>query len=101
MGEHYYGSVVRLHVKPGKVDDLIRTFEAQDRAPSAVALTVIREDADPNVVWIAGVHRSREAFRANSETPEQQARFAELSQYFAGPPEWNDGDVVRFEAVDR
>jgi len=97
MSENYYGSVVRIRVKPGKMDDLIRTFKAQGVGPSAVSHTVLRSDDDPNVVWVAGVHRSREAFRANSDTPEQQARFRELSQYFEdAPPEWHDGDVVHF-----
>lgn len=99
MSDNAYGTVVRLRAKPGKADDLVRAFKAQTRAPSALAHTVIRSDEDRDVVWVAGVHRSREAYRANAETPEQTARFEELRQFLADEsPEWHDGEVVHFEA---
>lgn len=100
MADDYYGTVVRIRVKPGCAEDVQRVFHKHGAAPSSVAITVIRTDEDPDVLWVAGVHRSREAYRANAETAEQKARFAELSQYLVEgePPQWHDGGVMVFEA---
>ena len=100
MADDYYGTVVRVRVKPGCAEDVRRLFHNHGAAPSSVAITVIRSDEDPDVLWVAGVHRSREAYRANAETPEQKARFAELSRYLVEgeAPQWHDGEVLWFDA---
>jgi hypothetical protein len=51
-------------------------------------------DEDSNVIYMAVVFESREAYRANSGRPETQARALELMEYAAGEPEWHDGTVV-------
>ena len=66
MSDDYYGTVVRIRVKPGSAGDVKRLFRTHGPAPSSVAITVISTDEDPDVIWVAGVHRSREAFLANS-----------------------------------
>jgi hypothetical protein len=37
---------------------------------------------------------SREAYQANSATPEQGARFQRLRELMESDPEWHDGEIV-------
>jgi hypothetical protein len=37
---------------------------------------------------------SKEAYRANAESPEQNARYEQYVQLLDGPPEWNDGEIA-------
>ncbi|HKB46147.1 MAG TPA: hypothetical protein VKC57_00515 [Ktedonobacterales bacterium] len=37
---------------------------------------------------------SRAAYRANAESPEQDACYQQLLAVLAAPPEWHDGTVV-------
>jgi quinol monooxygenase YgiN len=91
-----------MRIKPGQVDDFISTMRSLSPAPSSVAMTIYKADGDPDVVWIAGVHQSREAYKANSESPEQAARFAQLKPFFADEaPQWHDGEVAYFDVREQ
>jgi hypothetical protein len=50
--------------------------------------------ADPGELYPAVVFTSREAYRANAESPEQHARYGRILQLLEAPPEWHDGGLV-------
>ena len=97
-----YGSVSRWRVKDGKgpemealADELMR-----DRPSGAISVSIYRSDTDPNEYWVAGMFASREAYAANSATPEQNERFGKLRELMAADPEWHDGEIVVHHAAD-
>lgn len=91
-----YGTVSRGRVKSGMRDEFIRTMQEDSGAkpPDGVALLVYQADSDPDEVWIAVVFESKEAYQANSESPEMKARLEKVAQYRDGAPEWHDGEVI-------
>lgn len=99
-----YGTIARARLKDGvteaEVDELLERMQSE-RPAAAVALTVYRSSSDPRELWICGVFESREAYTANAETAEQNARFERMAALMEGPPEWHDGDVLALIATDR
>lgn len=91
-----YGSISRWRVKAGKQEELERLADElmRDRAAGSRAVHVYRSDADPCEYWVAGVFESREAYAANSASPEQGARYQRLRELMDSDPEWHDGEVV-------
>jgi hypothetical protein len=53
-----------------------------------------RTDANPNEYYMAVLFDSKEAYLANANSKEQQARYQEYMQALEGPPEWHDGEIV-------
>ena len=91
-----YGTVATLRVKPGMESQLqaeMRTYEALN-VPGLKATYVYRSDADPNMYIMAVMFESRESYRANAESPEQDARYQQMLTMLQAPPEWRDGEIV-------
>jgi quinol monooxygenase YgiN len=57
-------------------------------------LLVFTPESAPDDLWIAVAFESREAYQANSDSPEMQERYNQMQEYMAEPPEWHDGEVV-------
>jgi quinol monooxygenase YgiN len=89
-----YGTVSRARLKPGKADELTSLMEELGRPEGSVLVTVLRTDADPDQIFIAGVFESREAYRNSAASPEQDARFQRLRDLLVADPEWHDGEVI-------
>jgi heme-degrading monooxygenase HmoA len=91
-----YGTVARLKVLPGKEEDFLNYGKslAGLNIPGWVATATYRADAGDGEYWLAVVFESREAYRANADSPEQDARYREMRALLAADPEWNDGEVV-------
>ena len=62
--------------------------------PGYVGLTAYRFDADPNELLMAVVFESKEAYWANAESPEQNARYREMLELLESEPGWQDGEIV-------
>ncbi len=91
-----YGTVARMRVKPGMGDRLLE-LDRQEQAlniPGFVGEYVYRMDADPNEYYLAVVFESKEAYFANANSPEQDARYRQMLELLEGGPEWHDGEVV-------
>jgi antibiotic biosynthesis monooxygenase (ABM) superfamily enzyme len=91
-----YGTVARLRVKPGMEGQflaLTREFE-QLHMPGFVHTYVYRMDANPNELYMAVVFDSKEAYTANAQSPEQDARYRRMLEPLESPPEWHDGEIV-------
>ena len=91
-----YGTIGRMRAKPGTEGRLQAEMERfeEARVPGALAVYVYRMDADPQEYYLAVIFADRAAYRANAESPEQNARFQALMALMAGEPEWHDGEIV-------
>lgn len=91
-----YGTIAHCRVKPGMEQQLaeqMHTFEAA-KVPGAIATYVYRIDADPNDYYLAVVFASKEAYWANAQSPEQDARYHQLLSLLESEPEWHDGEII-------
>jgi quinol monooxygenase YgiN len=91
-----YGTVARMHIKPGAEAQFIevsRGFEGL-HVPGFVGQTMYRMNADPTEFILAVVFTDKAAYDANAATPEQHARYLQYRELLAADPEWHDGEVV-------
>ena len=91
-----YGTIAKIQLKPGKEAEAIRLmweFEG-DRVPGSVSEYLYRTDDKPNEYYLAVAFESKEAYVANADSPEQDARYRKLAALFASEPEWHDGEIV-------
>jgi quinol monooxygenase YgiN len=89
-----YGTIAKAKVKAGALDDLRRTMEGQEQGPGAVAVYVYQMDSDPDEVYLVAIFKSREAYFANADSPEQHERYLQMRQWLAADPEWHDGEII-------
>lgn len=91
-----YGTVARMKVKPGAVDAFKRFGEnySAETVKGYIGQYIYKMDNDPNELYLAVLFDSKESYRANAESPEQNERFQEMMQYLAAEPEWHDGEIV-------
>ncbi len=92
-----YGTVARMHCKPGGLAWVRAWMEAQSGRRTMggwVSTTVYQSDEDPNVVWIAVAFESREAYHANAATPIQDQLYHQMLTGLESPPEWHDGEIL-------
>ena len=91
-----YGTVARMRLKAGsesRMQELMKEYETLD-VPGYVATTVYRMDNDANEFYMAVVFEDAASYRANAESPEQNARYEKMVELLEGAPEWHDGEVV-------
>ena len=93
-----YGTVAKLKVKPGAIDEL-KNWAPDERDPTsgAVAIYAFQMDDDPNEVYTIAVFESKEAYSANAGSPEQDKRYRQMLKWLEREPEWHDGEIVYHE----
>lgn len=94
-----YGTIARITLKPGTLPALQRLYEQvvdDGRLAQAghIGGYMYQTDADPNVIFMVTIFESKEAYRKNAESPAQHEQFMRMSEFFAAPPEWNDGEII-------
>lgn len=91
-----YGSVAHNRLKPGKRAEFMKMMEQHMTGTPAggAHLLIFMPESAPDDLWIAVAFESREAYQANSDSPEMQERYSQMQEFMAGPPEWHDGEVV-------
>ncbi|MCA9861691.1 MAG: antibiotic biosynthesis monooxygenase [Thermomicrobiales bacterium] len=90
-----YGTVARLAIKPGKLDELTRLGqEMSAQIPGLVSEYVFRTDANADELYLVVIFESERAYRDNASSPEQHARYEQYRALLAADPEWHDGHVV-------
>jgi quinol monooxygenase YgiN len=91
-----YGTVARLHLKPG-MEEKLRQLDQEDmnqKIPGFVFEHVFRLDSNPNDYMLVVGFTNREAYRANADSPDQHARYLRFRELLAAEPEWHDGEIV-------
>ncbi len=91
-----YGTVARLKLQPGKEAEVMEEMKGYDslNIDGFVATAVYRADSGDDEYWLAVIFENKEKYRANAESPEQDARFQKLAALMAAEPEWHDGEVI-------
>lgn len=91
-----YGTVARLRAQPGKEQELLSLLSGFGalHVPGYRASYLYHMDSDPSEFYLAVVFDSKETYRANAESPEQDQRFQEMVALLEGAPEWHDGDLT-------
>jgi hypothetical protein len=88
-----YGTIARLRVKPGALDQLIAWGQRQPDAPNSMYY-VFQMDNDPNELYLVVITESEEVYREIANSPEQHERYLEMVELLQAEPEWHDGHVV-------
>ncbi len=102
-----YGTVAHFPIKPGMEGQFRQLIEGQMHAfeagqvPGFVATYIYRTDADPNDYYLAVVFASKEAYWANAQSPEQDARYRQWLPLLTSEPEWHDGEIVAVYALQK
>ena len=94
-----YGTIARLHPRAGMIDELLAMGDSMREAPMAGfhASYLFLPDHNPyehETVFLVAVFDDAETYRANANSPEQDARYRGLRALLEDDPEWMDG---RFE----
>jgi hypothetical protein len=92
-----YGSVFRIRPKAGKEQDIVRMMEEFDRErrPNVKgALGGYMFKLDSGGMMGVAIFQSKEDYRANAESPEQDAFYRHFRDLLEADPEWNDGEIV-------
>ena len=91
-----YGTVARVHLKPGMEEKLREQFREFERAkvPGEIAEYLYRMDKDAREYYLVVLFKDKASYMANADSPEQDARYRKMAELFEGEPEWHDGEVV-------
>ncbi len=103
-----YGTIGRLCIKHGMEGQFKQILQSQASAFESgqvagfVASYTYRMDADRSEYYIVAVFESREAYWANAQSTEQDARYRQWLPLLDGEPEWHDGEIgVSYELQRR
>lgn len=91
-----YGTVARMKAKPGKEAELLKLgdqFGAQN-VPGLVSEAIYRMDADSNEFIMCVAFTNKDAYLANANSAEQNARYEQFRALLAADPEWHDGEII-------
>jgi heme-degrading monooxygenase HmoA len=94
-----YGTIARLHPRTGRVDELMALGESLRSASmdGFRASYLFRPDHNPyfrETVFLVAVFDDSESYRANANSPEQDARYQELRALLEDDPDWMDGTFL-------
>jgi quinol monooxygenase YgiN len=97
--QQMYGTIARLRVKEGKLEDAREVMlrwdrERRPKVPGFVAGHTLQLDGDPRAVILVAVFDSKESYRANAEDPEQDRWYRQLRELLDADPVWQDGQVI-------
>lgn len=88
-----YGTVAKLQVLPGKLDALLD--KVGDPRAGMVFEYIYKLDSGPDDYILVVGFESREAYRANAESPEMDKIYSEYRKFLAADPVWQDGAIVQ------
>ena len=89
-----YGTIARVRIKPGMEEQLLVLGAGMEKNPGEVATYVYRMDAHPSTFYLVAIFESKEAYVANADRLETDARYQHMRAYIDGEPEWHDGEIV-------
>lgn len=94
-----YGTIARLHPRPGKTDELLSIGDKMRAAPMTGYRSswIFRPDHNPyfrETLFLVAVFDDVDTYRANAQSPEQDARYQELRELLVDDPDWLDGTFL-------
>ena len=93
-----YGTIAKMKVKKGAVEE-IRRMETARKPDGAVGSLVFQSDDAADELWLVAIFRELESYFANADSPEQDADYQRVRALLAADPEWHDGEIVFSEGV--
>lgn len=88
-----YGTVATIQVLPGKLDALLAI--TGNPPEKAVFEHIYKLDSGTDDYILVVGFESKEAYKANAESPEMQKIYAEYRKFLAADPVWQDGEIVQ------
>ena len=94
-----YGTIARCRVKPGSEKKFIEMTRDEQELPipGLFGQYVYRMDANPNEFYLVVIFESKQAYLANADSPEQDARYQQFRTLMEEEPEWHDGEIMYAE----
>jgi len=90
-----FGTVGRLKVKPGKLEELVAMFSGDQRVPDgSLGYYVYKVEGKENELIMAVVFRDKESYFANADDPSQDEMYRKMVKLLDGAPTWEDGEIV-------
>ncbi len=91
-----YGTIARLHPKPGRLDDLLAYGRRMERVSvrGFRSSYFFRPDKNPYerpTVFLVALFDDEATYKANADSPEQNDRYLELRALLEDDPDWMDG----------
>jgi antibiotic biosynthesis monooxygenase (ABM) superfamily enzyme len=94
--DEMYGTIARFQVKPGAEEKLLALGREWDSMtiPGYKGTYIYRMDSGGGEYYMAVAFESKEAYHANAESPDQDARYQQMRGLLAADPEWHDGEII-------
>lgn len=90
-----YGTVARMKVKPGELEQLQKVLGSEELRPDGeVAVYTYQLDADPNELIISVIFRDKKSYFENADDPKTDEWFRQVRAHLESDPEWNDGEII-------
>ncbi|MGH2726186.1 MAG: putative quinol monooxygenase [Actinomycetota bacterium] len=90
-----FGTVGRLKVKPGKLDELIKTMnEDQREVDGSLGYYVYKVEGKENELILAVAFRDKESYFKTADDPAQDESYRKMVALLDGPPSWEDGEII-------
>ncbi len=93
-----YGTIARLHPRPGNLEDLVALQErwrAGEEPPagfrSAYLFLPDQNPYDRPTIFLVAVFDDRTTYVANAESPAQDDQYRKMRALLEDDPEWMDG----------
>jgi quinol monooxygenase YgiN len=90
-----FGTIGRLKVKPGKLDEFAAVMASEQREiDGSIAFYVYKVEDKENELIMAVVFRDKESYMRNADDPAQDEMYRKLVALLEGPPTWEDGEII-------
>lgn len=94
-----YGTIARLHVKPGEEQAVIALMdewkrERKSKASGFNSGYLYRQDAEPETLTMVVAFDGQQHYRRNAESPEQDRWYRQVRSHLVDDPVWEDGEIV-------
>jgi len=93
-----YGTVARMKVKPGELEQLQKTMQEWDAkggsVEGAVATYIYQTDSDLNELIMAVLFKDKQTYMANADDPATDEWFQRMRAHLEADPDWSDGEVI-------
>lgn len=89
-----YGTVARMKVKPGELEQLQKVLASDVKADGEMAIYTYQLDADPNELIISVVFKDKKSYFDNADDPKTDEWFQAVRAHLEADPEWNDGEII-------
>jgi quinol monooxygenase YgiN len=97
-----WAQLIRVRLKPGEEEGLRRVYQqlqaTEQEGSGLVRSTLMRDQSDPNALYMLIVFESEEKARARERDPRREEALQEvratMAQIYEGPPTFTDLTVV-------